>query len=390
MEEVNIYNTSQDNNSSYTYDYEYYEDDYNYEQDEFIMNVVTIIIICIGLPLTLVAIYAVYSLVKDDHVVPIYVINLLITDLIQLCCLITWVLPEDWILSWTELISHYTYIYCLVASIGFMVCIALERYLVIACPLWYCFRRTIKVSVLVRNDHVAPIFIINLLISDLIQLWCMIAKVAQLKDGMIADIFTHIYYFCGEVSDGFMWCIALKRYLVIACPLRYCFRRTIKISVVVCVVVWVEVQETILTFCCFLLLPLLIFFLGGTLKALSASISVHSDEKRRIVGMLVLVLLIYTLLFLPSIILLLVKEARYRGIYRSLFPVFLRLSPLADLFLYVFMRKGIIDKLLASVCCCKMDRNNINSPAVVMMNTYPQSATGGEGERERETIEGDV
>ncbi|XP_078017034.1 G-protein coupled receptor 4-like [Epinephelus lanceolatus] len=257
---------------------------------------------------------------------------------------------------------------------------------------------------MVRNDHVAPIFIINLLISDLIQLWCMIAEVAQLKDGMIVDIFTHIYYFCGEVSCVFMWCIALERYLVIACPLRYCFRRTIKISVVVCVVVWVlplvfilplfvcndvEVQETILTFFCFLPLPLFIFFLGGTLKALSASISVHSDEKRRIVGMLVLVLLIHTLLFLPSIILLLVKEARYSGIYRSLFPVFLLLSPLADLFLYIFMRKGTIDKLLASVCCCKMDRNNINSPAVVMMNTYPQSATGGEGERERETIEGD-
>ncbi|KAL7384038.1 hypothetical protein ABVT39_023183 [Epinephelus coioides] len=223
MEEVNIYNTSQDNSSSYTYDYEYYE------QVEFIMKVVTIIIICIGLPLTLVAIYAVRSLVKDDHVVPIYVINLLITDLIQLCCFITWVLPEDWLLPWTDEILYIVYFHCLVASIGFMVCIALERYLVIACPLWYRFRRTIKVSVLVcvvvwalpaviycllltvRNDHVAPIFIINLLISDLIQLWYMIAKVAQLKDGMLADIFTHIYYFCGEVSDGFMWCIALKR-----------------------------------------------------------------------------------------------------------------------------------------------------------------------------------
>ncbi|KAL7383638.1 hypothetical protein ABVT39_014989 [Epinephelus coioides] len=291
MEEVNIYNTSQDNNSSYTYDYEYYEDDYNYEQDEFIMNVVTIIIICIGLPLTLVAIYAVYSLVKDDHVFPIYVINLLITDLIQLCCMITWVLPEDWILPWTELISHYTYIYCLLASIGFMVCIALERYLVIACPLWYRFRRTIKVSVLVC-----------------VVVWALPAVI-----------------FCLIIAGNTM----ANAGILLLFPF-----------------------------------PLFIFFLGGTLKALSASISVHSDEKRRIVGMLVLVLLIYTLLFLPSIILSLTWDNRGFDKYElsDLSITFVQFSPLADLFLYIFMRKGTIDKLLASVCCCRMDSDDISSP----------------------------
>ena len=61
----------------------------------------------------------VFLQVKDDHVAPIYVINLLITDLIQLCCMTTWVL-----LSHVLLLIYY---YCLVASIGFMVCIALER-----------------------------------------------------------------------------------------------------------------------------------------------------------------------------------------------------------------------------------------------------------------------
>ncbi|XP_049456166.1 G-protein coupled receptor 4-like [Epinephelus fuscoguttatus] len=243
--------------------------------DDFIMKVVTIIIMCIGLPLTLVAIYAVRSLVKDDHVVPIYVINLLITDLIQLCCLIAWVLPENWILSGgfislTELILFFIYNYCLVASIGFMVCIALERYLVIACPLWYRFRRTIT------GGNSATIIGILLLLP----------------------------------------------------------------------------------------LPLLIFFLGGTLKALSASISVHSDEKRRIVGMLVLVLLIYTLLFLPTIILFLAQESSdidERKLSNLSFT-FVQFSPLADLFLYIFMRKGTIDKLLASVCCCRMDSDDISSP----------------------------
>ncbi|XP_049926496.1 G-protein coupled receptor 4-like [Epinephelus moara] len=265
--------------------------------DDFIMKVVTIIIMCIGLPLTLVAIYAVYSLVKDDHVVPIYVINLLITDLIQLCCMITRVLPEDWIfnggfISLTELILFFIYLYCLVASIGFMVCIALERYLVITCPLWYRFRRTIKVSVLV----------------------CVV-----------------------------VWALP---------------------AVIYCLLITGRNSETIVGILLLLPLPLFIFFLGGTLKALSASISVHSDEKRRIVGMLVLVLLIYTLLFLPTIILFLAQGSSDIDERKlsNLSLMFVQLSPLADLFLYIFVRKGTIDKLLASVCCCRMDSDDISSP----------------------------
>ncbi|KAL7383946.1 hypothetical protein ABVT39_021275 [Epinephelus coioides] len=284
MEEVNMNNTSQDNNSS-TYDYR------DNEQVKFIMKVVTIIIMCIGLPLTLVAISAVRSLVKDDHVVPIYVINLLITDLIQLCCMIALVLPVDWILS-GGIILLIIYIYCLLASIGFMVCIALERYLVIACPLWYRFRRTIKVSVLVC-----------------VVVWVLPAVIYSL--------------------------------LLIG-------RKSIPVIGILLL----------------LPLPLFIFFLGGTLKALSASISVHSDEKRRIVGMLVLVLLIYTLLFLPTIILSLAQGSSVinKRKLNNLSLTFVQFSPLADLFLYIFMRKGTIDKLLASVCCCRMDSDDISSP----------------------------
>ncbi|XP_042290126.1 G-protein coupled receptor 4-like [Thunnus maccoyii] len=224
----------------------------------------------------------------------------------------------------------------------------------------------------VQNNNVAPIFIINLLISDIIQFCYMIVLVAK-PDLKIYEILFYIYYYSVLASVGFMVCVALERYLGIAWPLWYHVRRTIKISLVVCVVVWTlplvyvlplyfwvkfEISETI--FAVFLLVPfpLLIFFLGGTLKSLFAAISVSSDEKRRIVGILVLVVLIYTLLFLPNIIWSLVEDARLNDTFDNLTFILLRFSPLTDLILYVFMRKGAIDKLLASLCCCRMNSDD--------------------------------
>ncbi|XP_042290131.1 G-protein coupled receptor 4-like, partial [Thunnus maccoyii] len=222
----------------------------------------------------------------------------------------------------------------------------------------------------VQNNNVAPIYIINLLISDIIQFCYMIVEVAE-PDWKIYVIFLYIYDFGLMASVGFMVCIALERYLVIAWPLWYRFRRTVKISLVVCVVVWtLPLVFVLLSFFWFessfiirgvvflVPFPLLIFFLGGTLKSLSAAISVSSDEKQRIVGILVLVLLIYTLLFLPTIIIYLVEKTRDNQIFSYLTVIFLQLSPLADLILYVFMKKGVIDKLLASLCCCRMDSDD--------------------------------
>uniref|UniRef100_A0A3B4U5D6 G-protein coupled receptors family 1 profile domain-containing protein n=1 Tax=Seriola dumerili TaxID=41447 RepID=A0A3B4U5D6_SERDU len=230
---------------------------------------------------------------------------------------------------------------------------------------------------LVRNDHTAPIYIINLLISDLIQLCYMIVEVVQHEDSIITEIFFFIYLWGLMASVGFMVCVAMERYLVITWPLWYRFRRTIKTSVVVCVVVWTlplliflsvvflaDLDNMLIIFGVFLLLPfpLLIFFLGRTVKALSSAISVPLNEKQRIVAILILVLLIYTLLFLPTIIWFLVEEAEYNDALRCVSYMFVRLSPLADLFLYVFSRKGAVDKLLASLCRCRMDSDDSNRP----------------------------
>uniref|UniRef100_UPI0037E859FF G-protein coupled receptor 4-like n=1 Tax=Semicossyphus pulcher TaxID=241346 RepID=UPI0037E859FF len=263
------------NHNNISVNYEDDSRDYYLENAFFIRHVSTCIIIVIGLPLTLVAIYSLYSSVRNDHVAPIYVINLLISDLVQLCCLIAREASPGY---WITMISLYVYDIAVLASVSFMLCLALERYLVIAHPLWYRFRRTVKTSVLVS-----------------LMVWAL----------------STIYSFSYETF--------------------------------------------VITF--LLPIPLLIFFLVGTLKALSASISVHSDEKRRIVAILVVVLLVYTLLFLPRIIVYLPKDL-FSIPLLLLSDMFISVSPLADLVLYVFIRKGAIDNLLASVCCCRMESND--------------------------------
>nr|XP_033469656.1 G-protein coupled receptor 4-like [Epinephelus lanceolatus] len=309
MEDLHINNTSQDNRD---YHSNMAFDPFNYKTRS-IINVVTCVILSIGLPLTLMAIYALYSQVRNDHVAPIYIINLLISDVIQFCYMITEVVLAKNRMIYV--IFFNIYIYCLQASVGFMVCVALERYLVIACPLWYRFRRTIKISVLV----------------------CVVV--------WVFPALSHIVSFCSDP----------------------------------------ETAEIIVAVFLLLPLPLLIFFLGGTLRALSATNSVPFDEKRRIIGLLVLVLLIYTLLFLPTVIWFIATSNRNNYILYMAFPVLLKLSPLADLVLYVFMRKGAIDRVLAAVCCCRMDSNETRSTAVSVVTTHPQSASSRQRQRDTET-----
>ncbi|XP_028983596.1 mas-related G-protein coupled receptor member B1-like [Betta splendens] len=225
------------------------------------------------------------------------------------------------------------------------------------------------VYALVRKDNVAPIYVVNLLTSDLLLLCLMIIK--ETKAAKFKGYY--MFHFAWMVSVGFMLCIALERYLVIVWPVWYRTRRTVMVSLGVCAVVWTLplvyvvlgyswegftfVSRTVFGIVLLVPFPLLVFFMVGTLRALSASISVRAEEKRRIVGLLVLVLLIYTLLFLPGIIFFLVDDVRDRKLSLVSFTFF-KLSPFADLFLYIFLRKGAMRKVLACFCCCTKDRTS--------------------------------
>ncbi|KAM4729444.1 uncharacterized protein FYW61_010018 [Anableps anableps] len=227
----------------------------------------------------------------------------------------------------------------------------------------------------VKKDQGALVYVINLLVSDLIQLCCRIPLDLTRKSETGRISFNIVYYGL-LVSVGFMICISLERYLVVAKPLWYRFRRNIKTSVMVCVVVWAlpllflflvhligEGKAGVIFYMVFLLLPFpfFIFFLVGTIKALSGAFSVPADEKRRLAAIQVAVLLIYTLLYLPIIIWLLyeirILQSEFFFILDAVAFVCGCLSPLADTTLYLFIRKSILDKLLASLFSCKISNN---------------------------------
>ncbi|XP_024116523.1 G-protein coupled receptor 4-like [Oryzias melastigma] len=220
----------------------------------------------------------------------------------------------------------------------------------------------------VRADHVAPVYVINLLISDLLQLCCTVVFVAT-NQTKICEYFRHIFNYGLMVSICFMVIISLERYLTVAWPLWYRLRRNIRTSVKICIVAWLIclslliinalMGELIILMACLLILPvpLFIFSLWGTVKALNRARSVQTDEKRRIIAVLVLVLIIYALLFLPDIIFL---SSKNKKVHVTAY-IFLHFSPLADLVLYIFMRKGIGDKILDYLCCKMMPDSFIQS-----------------------------
>ncbi|XP_035987277.1 G-protein coupled receptor 4-like [Fundulus heteroclitus] len=219
----------------------------------------------------------------------------------------------------------------------------------------------VAVFLQVKKNQGCPIFVINLLFSDLIQ-FC--GRITFHSDKLLL-IGLAILGFGLFASLGFMVCISLERYLVVAKPLWYRFRRNIKTYVVVCVVVWVlpvlfnlivfplDLKTVAIISSCVVVtpIPVFIFCLVGTIKALSGALSVPADEKRRITAIQVAVLLTYILLFPNFIVFTLSGFTSFTP--QCIFYVCVSLSPLADTTLYLLSRKSFLDKFLASLCSCK-------------------------------------
>ncbi|MFT7802257.1 CX3C chemokine receptor 1-like [Arapaima gigas] len=258
-------------------------------------EVVGWIILCVGFPLLCLSCYALYKLVKADYVTPIYVINLLLSDLVQIIVRLFFI-SQRFIDSDSPAFKNVLFLkplflvvvrFGLVASLGFMVCISLERYLVVVHPLWYRFHRNVKHSILVS-----------------LVVWVLAAIYAAVDYNVLTNY-----------------------------------------------ILFLQVFSTIF----FLPFPVLVFLYLRTKKALSKTVGVSASEKKRIQGALALVLGIYVLFNLPFTFMsffLTISLMKTYTVYclMAIARSMVRLSPLVDPFLYIYMRKSVRDTVEAFPC----------------------------------------
>ncbi|XP_051504736.1 G-protein coupled receptor 4-like [Myxocyprinus asiaticus] len=121
----------------------------DFTQDAIFLPALYGIFFIIGAPLNLMALFGLYRLIKSENVLPVYVINLLISDLIQLLTLPLWM---DYYANghhWRfgpqtcQLMGLFFYI-SIYTGIFFMCIIALERHLAIARPLSFKHLRNLR------------------------------------------------------------------------------------------------------------------------------------------------------------------------------------------------------------------------------------------------------
>lgn len=104
--------------------------------------------------------------------------------------------------------------------------------------------------------------------------------------------------------------------------------------------------------------PVMVFCLARTLRSLTATTSVSTEEKRRVVAGLVLLVVSYTEMILSTDIWSVLFNYSFLyclSSFKVIVYTFL-LNPFVDLVLFVFMCKGPVDKLLGYLCCCRMQK----------------------------------
>lgn len=219
-----------------------------------------------------------------------------------------------------------------------------------------------------RNERIPVIYYTNLLISNVIIFSTSISLLSRNDDGYTTFTVDPYIYLIGQIANpNLKMCIAIERYYLIARPQMECIRQA-KGAVGVSALVWTVCIITV-TFGNYILMAIVVFFpglifiyfLAGMFCILPAATSVPTDEKQRVTGTLVVLLLNYFLMIFPIKI---CKVLAFHSFDKLEYPdVILTsywLSPFVDLILLVFMRKGCIDKMLSCLCCCIKDNSAID------------------------------
>lgn len=241
---------------------------------------------------------------------------------------------------------------------------------------------------LLKKEKAAPVFALNLLLSDLLQIGItLVFVISRFFDPTFyplhrARCASRLFVRLGLTSSlSFMLLISAERYVMVAHPVWYHTKNSVKLSVQISVCMWILslayssldyflmscTRNPLLLFSIFCLLPAP-FLLGlfiATWKALNRSTAVRHEKKkrRRVWGVLSLMLGTYTVLFFPF---------SFRNLYYSLktdstnstnskdsvkdvsgvlTSALVYLSPLVDALLYIFIRGDIRDTVEAFPCC---------------------------------------
>uniref|UniRef100_A0AAY5KWB0 G-protein coupled receptors family 1 profile domain-containing protein n=2 Tax=Esox lucius TaxID=8010 RepID=A0AAY5KWB0_ESOLU len=293
-------------------------------QDSVYLPVLYGLFFVVGTPLNLMALYGLYRLIKSEHVLPVYVINLLLSDLLQLFTLPLWmdyyIRGHSWRFGSASCklmgVVFYVSIY---VSIVFMCVIAVERYLAIAKPLRFHRLRKVRFARWMS-----------------LSIWVIVAVPPCIAFNML--------------NFGGKHTMCIEKY---PSEERFVVYRLITLS---------------LTF----ILPLAFIFslYWKTLRALSATSALAPEEKQRIRGLLTLLVVIFVVVLGPYHITGCVK---YVGLLlhrdncqweRSVFMPYqvgrglLSLNSLLDPVLYTFMRSDFRAALGHHLPCMRRRRGS--------------------------------
>ncbi|XP_061083673.1 G-protein coupled receptor 4-like [Conger conger] len=121
----------------------------DFSQDVIFIPVLYGIFFTLGVPLNLLALFGLHRLIKSNNVLPVYLINLLISDLLQLLMLPLWIdyyrRGHSWLYGPTACRGmDFIFYVTIYASIMFMCAIAVERHFAIARPMKFQAMRSLK------------------------------------------------------------------------------------------------------------------------------------------------------------------------------------------------------------------------------------------------------